>query len=305
MRWPRNLSYLILTLGLSADCPAPAAEVEPAHAQNDIYQFLLDGGLAIARTPVAFPPPLLRDGDSIDAERAALRKLAGSDEDLKELLRNSVTAPQIVRVHDEKAAEGTMIRIADVWFAVHADLEAIDPARLGGARSDTEPVEAGNMRFQTHLLGDEELKERGIVRKDPKLEWYTHVTGVLLDRIHIDATSRALATRAKGSWVFASRTDPRFDGDKPFPNRWWMTQPGAAPKSKGTEPRRYEAGASYTKVSRLASAPGTLLVEGHLAFEEPRAWFDGAPILRSKISLVAQDQIRRLRRELAKPTARP
>jgi hypothetical protein len=42
-----------------------------------------------------------------------------------------------------------------------------------------------------------------------------------------------------------------------------------------------------------------LLVEAHFAFAEPRAWFDGAPILRSKLSLIAQDQIRRLRRELA------
>ena len=54
------------------------------------------------------------------------------------------------------------------------------------------------------------------------------------------------------------------------------------------------------KVSRLATVPGALLVEAHFAFSEPQAWFDGAPILRSKIGVVAQDQIRGLRRELAK-----
>ena len=36
------------------------------------------------------------------------------------------------------------------------------------------------------------------------------------------------------------------------------------------------------------------------AFVEPNEWFQGAPILRSKFSVIAQDQIRSLRRELAR-----
>ncbi len=38
----------------------------------------------------------------------------------------------------------------------------------------------------------------------------------------------------------------------------------------------------------------------HMAFVEPDGWFQGAPILRSKFSAVAQDQIRSLRRGLAR-----
>ena len=37
-----------------------------------------------------------------------------------------------------------------------------------------------------------------------------------------------------------------------------------------------------------------------MAFVEPDGWFQGAPILRSKFSVVAQDQIRSLRRGLRK-----
>ena len=54
------------------------------------------------------------------------------------------------------------------------------------------------------------------------------------------------------------------------------------------------------KITRLSAVPGALLVEVHFLFTEPQEWFDGAPILRSKISLVAQDRIRSLRSELAK-----
>ena len=54
------------------------------------------------------------------------------------------------------------------------------------------------------------------------------------------------------------------------------------------------------KMTRLQTAPRAMLVEGHFAFAEPREWFSGAPILRSKISLIAQDRIRQFRRGLAK-----
>ncbi len=289
---------LLLLPCLALLCLAPAPGVEDPHAANDVYVSLLRDGITLAGTHVTFPAPLLKEGDTPDAERAALRSLAGSDSAVQELLRNSVTAPQMLRLHDVKAADGTSIRVADVWFVVHARLEEIDPAQLGSRGDDGKPVEAGNMRFSGRRLSDDELKQRGITREDPQLEWYSHATGDLLDRIHVEATDHLRATRGAGSWVFASRTDPRFDDDKQYPNHWMAMRKGGQAK-ESAEPRPFPGGASTTRISPLVSMPGALLVEGHFAFAEPHAWFDGAPILRSKIALVAQDQIRRLRRELA------
>ncbi len=158
------------------------------------------------------------------------------------------------------------------------------------------------MRFSTRVLDVKQLAARGIATTEPTptlREWYTHSTGRLLDRIHVEATGRTMASRSASSWVVASRTDPRFGRDETFPNRWWPIERRSGRDQPGLA-RPYAGGASTIKISRLTSAPGTLLVEVHLAFDEPRAWFDGAPILRSKLSVVAQDQIRRLRRELAK-----
>jgi hypothetical protein len=303
----RPLGFLVaLTpLGLTA---ASAAGLEPAHAANGVYAALQRDGLTVAGSHVAFPPPLLPDGAGPDAERAALRTLAGSETAVQEFLRASVTAPVILKVRDQKGTDGTMIRLADVWFAVHASLDEIDPSRLGGRRADGETVEAGNMKFSSHLLDAEELKPRGIERTDPQREWFSHTTADLLDRIHAEATDHALATRSDGSWVFASQTDHRFDGDSRFPNLWTALDRKRSPKGTATpqpQPSPYAGGASTTRISRLATAPGMLLVEGHLVFSEPHAWFDGAPILRSKISLVAQDQVRRLRRELNKRPVPP
>ena len=73
-----------------------------------------------------------------------------------------------------------------------------------------------------------------------------------------------------------------------------------------TTPARqpYAGGISYAKISRVAFQPTALFVEMHVAFVEPDGWFQGAPILRSKFSVAAQDQIRTLRRELAKKRSR-
>jgi hypothetical protein len=125
------------------------------------------------------------------------------------------------------------------------------------------------------------------------------MTGRLLDRIHVEATDRITASKSDASWVFASRTEPKFADDKTFPNRWHPIALKSGREEAGkSEP--YPGGVSYVKISRLETVPGALLVEAHFAFFEPRAWFDGAPILRSKFGVVAQDRIRALRRELLK-----
>jgi hypothetical protein len=297
MRLLSRSLFLMVLGGLAAADLVRAANIEPGHAKNDIYVSLLRDGVTLAGTKVVFPEPLLHDGDSPAAEQAALKKLANSaNHDLEDLIKKSDLADFISKPSDEKAADNAMIRHGNVWFVVYADLDAFDPSKRTVRKDDGKPVSAANMSFTTKLIGDDELKARKIHRSDPKLEWFTHLTGDLLEKVHVESTDRMRASRSEASWVFASRTDPRFDDDPQFPNRWWMMDPNTG-KMVG-KPHRYSGAASTTKISRLASVPGALLVESHFAFVEPTEWFDGSAVLRSKITLVAQDQIRRLRREL-------
>src|SRR5262249_5577080 len=128
--------------------------------------------------------------------------------------------------------------------------------------------------------------------------WYAHIQGRLLDRIAFDATNRVVATRTGDSIVVASRTDPAFDKPGPFANGWKPVEGGQEKDSGEGTLKPCQGGITYAQLSGLAFRRGALLVEMHGAFVEPRGWFQGAPILRSKFSVVAQDQIRRLRREL-------
>jgi hypothetical protein len=213
-------------------------------------------------------------------------------------------------VHDVKLADST-IRAADLWFVVYADLKQIDPSQEA-ARTDQREVEAANMWFQTRLLKRADLSAAGV--EPPDLApghsiWYSHVHARLLDRVDFEVTNQVMATQTADSVVIASRTDPSFANSGPLANGWKVFASADGDKAEGGKTKGgktkgssqpYAGGISYAKTSRLASVPGALLTEIHVAFVEPDGWFRGAPILRSKFSVVAQDQIRNLRRELAR-----
>ena len=143
-----------------------------------------------------------------------LRKVAGDDRAAKELLRYSVTAPFILKTRDVTDGD-SVVRVADLWFVVHASLDDVDPDRAL-RQADNQAVEAGNMRFESKILTEQDLRDRKVEPLAPlggRKEWYTHLTGRLLDRIKVEATDRAVVTRSTDSLVIASRTDQTFDAD--------------------------------------------------------------------------------------------
>jgi hypothetical protein len=286
---------------LLAACLAGQPRIEAAHARNTVYSQVLNQGLEVGVEKISLPPPRLLDGQDADAQRAALREPAGSDQALEEMFRPSVTAPYIIKVRDVKTSGGT-IRAVDLWFVVYADPKQVDPAREA-ARTDQKEVEVGNMWFQTRLLKADDLRSAGIepppASGSDQKAWYAHIHARLLDRLDFEVTNQVVASQSNESIVVASRTDPAFKKEGPSRNGWKVLAAAGATQSDSSV-KPYPGGISYAKMSRVAFKPGALLVEMHVAFVEPQDWFQGAPILRSKFSVAAQDQIRSLRRELAR-----
>jgi hypothetical protein len=277
------------------------ATTTKTEAKNPIYSALRDKGWAVGSVRVAFPAPVLDDATSADAETAALKKLAGSDRALADLTRDSVNAPMILKIRDEADAEQGVVRLVDLWFVVRASLDEIKPDSLNTVAPEGQAVEAANMRFSASRMTARQLADRSIsaVDEEDRREWFLHLSGRLLDRIQVEATDRIFATRGPRSWVVASTTDPRFNSVGDVANRWHaITRRGGEESTGAASP--YPGGAGYATITTLATVPGALLVESHGAYYEPKGWFNGAPILRSKIGVVTQDRVRSLRRDLAK-----
>src|SRR3954468_3342963 len=237
-----SITCAIWLATLGADAP----QVEPDHTKNSVYVAVLSQGLTSGGQTVRLPEPRLRDGQEPDAQRAALREVAGTDRALEKLLRNSVTAPYIIKVRDVKAADAT-IRVVALWFVVYADIAQFDPGKAA-ERSDGKTAEAGNMRFQTRLLKADDLRAAGIstmAGAPGRNRWYSHIHGRLLDRLEFDVTNQGAASPSHKAGVIAARTDPAFAQIGPNANGWKTVASTAGAKTEGSL-KPYAGGISAT-----------------------------------------------------------
>jgi hypothetical protein len=56
---------------------------------------------------------------------------------------------------------------------------------------------------------------------------------------------------------------------------------------------------SYAKATSLKEPAGAILLEYHMVYDEPQGWFNGANVIRTKLPVIVQDSVKKLRRKLA------
>lgn len=273
-----------------------AAGAAPENA-NPIYRELREPGLPLApKVATALPAPTMPDGLNAKQQRAVLEKLTGQDYNLDDLLRNSVVAPQILKFRDITPAppDGTAHGV-DLWFITYGDLAAANKDMLqpflNANRKDTKVVP-----ISAAALGKRGIKPSV---KEGDEETYVSASFPMLDRVQLSVTSRTYLTRSADGLLIAGKCDPRFAGDADYASQWRAIRrdddnPQAAPASP------YEGFGYYVKITALAEPKGALFVEHHLVFAEPKGWFNGANLIRSKLPLVMQAEVRAFRREMQK-----
>ena len=275
----------------------PAADGSTA-TENALFRELTTAGVALdsdARAPL--PAPLLADGLDAAAQKHALAELADDNHPLEALLRKSVVAPLKLKISDVAAGTAGTGRRVDLWFIVYADLDRIADADVlqHGFEAETKSDNASAPKVTS--LSEAELTKRGITPGTNE-RWFAGSMN-LFDRVELSVTLAGEQTRTPESVLVAMRIDPRFDDDRQFPNRWLPLTRDEAGVQKPGQPHAYHAAGGYLKATRLHEPAGAVLVEYHLAFDEPGGWFSGANLLRSKLPIVCQDGVRKFRRRFA------
>jgi hypothetical protein len=120
-----------------------------------------------------------------------------------------------------------------------------------------------------------------------------------LDRVRLSVTTQTVHSHNNQSVVLAGEIDQRFAADGAFPNQWRPIEI-TAQKAKAGPPESYRLSASYWKATQLTRPAGAILVEYHSAFEQPVGWFGGRDLLRSKMPMAVQNEVRTFRRKLQK-----
>ena len=154
------------------------------------------------------------------------------------------------------------------------------------------------MAFEARTIGVQTLQANGIKPAGDQ-DLYSHLAFSVMEKIGVETSCRSFTSISPKSLIVALQSVPEFQADAKLANRWWPMEKQGDNLVPG-ESQNYPGLAGYAKVSQLDFQPGALLIEAHLAFAEPEKWFNGGAALRSKLGLIAQLQVRALRREISK-----
>ena len=272
--------------------------VAPCSAANLIYEGLVDKGLEISsQEMIKLPPPLLKDGLDQSQQQRAIEAILAGKYDWETFTRKSLVGPFVLKIDDESRKSGRIGRRVDLYFVAYGSLATVggdnflqDKLNLAAAG---EQDEGGRVK----ILSADELTKRGLPSSQMALDprWVA-VDSTLLNKVRINLTTQNLKTETEDSVLIASIADPRFVTDAEYPNCWRSLTSDDAGNRQIGPPQPYTGLGSYAKITRLANPPGAVFVEYHVAFAEPSGWFHGANLLRSKLPIVAQGMVRKLRR---------
>lgn len=270
---------------------------------NEVFDELVAVGLQIPDGPkVKLPEPLLKPGQTPRIDDEWLERAAGNVP-VELFLKRTLTAPFYLKIDSvEKANEERCAQMVNLRFIVYGKLADVIEGDvfkqvLGGKQKK---AGKGPQAKATELTA-EELKMRGIRLLDsPKAkEAYDTVAMPLLDKVQVEGVTRGLRTTASSSVLYATVLDERFSKDKEYPNTWRHILAGGA--FGPTNP--YAGLGGYALVTALPESKvvpkGALFVEMVYLLHEPYAWFDGRNLIRAKLPIPLQNNVREFRRNLS------
>ncbi len=290
------LPALALAALLAAD-PAPG---------DPLYKELTEQGVAVGAAKVKVPAPLMKEGLDAAGQRAVLDKVMGERYAYDEFIRDSVVAPFALTTTPLKGG----YRI-DLCFVAHGKFDALKRENLFTRITKPDKKADGNRQglpSSTIILDEKALKKRGIEVKpgDKVQEKYLATTFPLLEKVQLSGVAHSVQTLAPDSVLATIRLDPRFVKDPDYPDQWRPITVDENGKLHVGAPQPYTGFGGYAKVVPLREPAGALFVEVHLVFNEPPEWFKSNPgLLRSKLPLLMQDNVRKFRRELARESKAP
>jgi hypothetical protein len=271
-------------------------------AANPIYDELVGPGVKVApQETLQLPKPALEDGVAPAQQRQVIEALLASRYDWDTFTRKSVVSPFVLKISEGAAESGPIIRKVDLYLVAFGSFDLLKSEdyltkQLNLAANNDQSDTTGRAK----LLAVEEIRKRNITTDtkpgDPR---WMNVTSTLLGKVRISLTTQNIRTEGKDSILIASVADPRFVNDVEYPNRWQSLTVDDAGKRQTGSPQPYAGLGSYAKATKLTEPAGAIFMEYHVAFVEPQGWFHGTNLLRSKLPIVAQEMVRKFRRNLS------
>jgi len=275
-----------------------------ASPENSVLKQLIEQGVPVGDgTFVKLPLPTVADNLDAAPQQAILQRIAAPHRRVADLVRKSVVSPFVLKLGDASTSDSKRpFRTIDAWFIAYGRLELF--SREEFLKKLVETAESGKksrLPFTKGVLKPEEIRQLGLYTEDTpdQMQRFFFSTFDLFGRVLVTVTRRVVVTKYPDSVLVAAIVDPRFTKSPTHPNRWQSVSRDDGDQFKLGPPQPYESAGLYAKVTRLKEPTGALMIEYHHVFCEPEGWFSGSHLLSSKIPMVVQDAVRKLRRRLA------
>jgi hypothetical protein len=281
------LALVVVMAALAAD--------KPQIAQNPVLTELLNQGVKISDgSLVKLPPPALPNGLGAAAQLQRITNLVGGQKNFDKMAARTPEAAIVNPIKRDKRAT-TIVRNIDLYFIAYGDWKKLS------SRDFLHGLLTGNQKQVTSkTLTAQDLAKRGITpqARGGQEEVYFYNKVPILDQVELSSTTYSVGDRGNDWLLIASNTDPRFDRDAEYPNQWRSMAMNPAAIWVLGDPHIYDGSGFYVKATKLAALQDAIFVEYHMVFEEPVAWFDGSVALPSKLKLLIQDAVKRVRSKL-------
>lgn len=276
-------------------------------AENPVFNDLITKGITMSDgTAVKLPRPVLPDGLNEAGQKAAINAAADARSQFDDLVKNSYYAPVVVKVRTAKTLphDGPAIRTIDLWFVAHGDWDILTSKDFLESAMKTKEEGPSRVVLKSGMLTDQEIAARkfSATVKENYEERFPYATFSLFERVELSATRFSVMTRESDSILAAARLDSRFLADVEYPNQWRPLLRDERAEIKPGKAHPFEHAGGYAKITRLVEPDDGVLVECHIAYEEPNGWFDGVNLVKQKAPVMVQEKVRSFRRKLTLAT---